>query len=330
MTHSDQPVKPKIKMDLDKAFTIIVDNMKMVIQVAGHDLVVVLGMSQVGKSTIINILRGFGCKWEEGPHIPKLVITTQPPGLVLATMGESTLATTEIPCLYHGFPGYLLLDTCGVGQIGDDHTNLVVSSILIEMICKAAKSVRIVCVATFNQLKTLSTFKETMMQIGGLLSDTEAPILWIFNQHPVSDPECGDFPLSKADITKATKAIARQIEHIFSTIAPRPGRNISQEEIRAIDSLKLALDAHPSRVAYIDPVTPATIDTLRLQINNLPPIPLSAMKFETANQYRSYFDDELEARLRAQVLFLESHTSFRTLAIARVLPLLLLYRYLYF
>jgi hypothetical protein len=67
-------------------------------------------------------------------------------------MGKEVRRTTVKPELYEGIPGFLIVDNRGVGQMGKGQPGDVASSVLMEMVCKAARSVKIVVLVSFFQI----------------------------------------------------------------------------------------------------------------------------------------------------------------------------------
>jgi hypothetical protein len=141
------------------------------------------------------------------------------------------------------------------------------------MICRAAKSVRIVVVTNSAALDTLSHLLPVTILIESLFVNPQGPILWVFN----NDRSIAR-PLTAGGFTKAMQRNRRCIDCHYE---------IRQQLLRlagvsaappAISSLKQAIDGQPCRVSYIDPASSWSVTNLLHQIEQLPPIPMSNIR----------------------------------------------------
>lgn len=326
MTQPTTPQGTQSPINFAEALQIIQANLSIVRKVSGQNVILVLGQSQIGKSTTINALRGVEFKWQKVNFVPSLVPVNQPPGLQLAAMGNgSGTAVSEIPALYDFPPGFFLVDTCGLEPVTQNELRLLVSSILIEMICKEASSIRIVVAAEYAQLANLSLFRRVMHQIGGLLTSPSASIFWLFNKHPSGYMPSN--PLGMEYLAGVMEEIQGLINLQYTTCQPllsqqsvtAPGsKQLTPEDVKVIHSMNTALKASPCCVGYIDPTVQDSVADIRNRIRALPVIPRTQLKFDKSNEYRGIFDAGLEELLGQETPLLSDYPSFAVIEVCSI------------
>jgi hypothetical protein len=302
------------------------NSLDLVENVSGRDIILLLGHSQVGKSTTINALRGVRFAWnkisqeEDDEETEKLVPVSIPEGLVLAPMGEGARCVTTKPAAYEGISQFRIVDTRGVGELGEDKAGEMAASILLEMVCKAAHSIRIVVLASFSQLDQIQQLRFVMEQIGNLLPDPSSDICWVVNRHPDTRP--GASPLTEATESKVMKTIrgtiAKRYKSLNSSKWSAEKRELSTTEIIQERTMFAIYQARTDRMGYIDPISQWSINKISRRITEIAPINISKMKFGRENRHRVIFDCEFQQLLQSRTLLLTLYPKFKAIDSASI------------
>lgn len=145
-------------------------------KIQGKDVVLFLGNTQVGKSTLINYL--LGVNYEDSDC--ELSVAS---GAEYAKRGNGTNSETTHPELYtrEGL-NYYFCDTQGFSD-SKGKEEPIVSSILMEMVINAARSVKIVVPFTEAELEGgAKGIRDFCCVFDQLLSNRDIPILFLYNQ----------------------------------------------------------------------------------------------------------------------------------------------------
>jgi hypothetical protein len=191
-------------------------HLKFVDDAVGKDIVLFLGGSQNGKNATINACCGVRFDWEipdptpDNPYPAQEEPISDPQSTLLVPIGSGGPPQTKFPVVDSGpLSNLVFVDSRGIGEVGGsaDRAGILASSILTERICRVAKSIRIVVIARFANLKTISNLNPVIEQIASLLINSQVPILWVFN-----DNEKVAHPLTSKEFTKAMRFNASYIE----------------------------------------------------------------------------------------------------------------------
>jgi hypothetical protein len=297
------------------AYEIVRSNLDIVEGARGRDIVLFVGQSQTGKSTTINALLQVLFTWERTR--PRRLI---PSGPAHAPMGTGGTSTTMIPAVYlEPNSGLAFVDIRGVAAIGsnDDEDGILASEILLEMIVRAARSIRIIGLVRYSHLDQLSTFRPLMQRIGELLQNPTIPIFWLFIHHPStglsgrSIQDQNDLDLVLEDIADKIISHYNDLGDKLATEPPMPD-SPTLLEWNAISSLKTCLDHTPSLVAYFDPTSQWSIAQISSLITALPVTSLSDLNFGPHSAARDIFDRYFEQRLVPETILLRLYPSFAT------------------
>jgi hypothetical protein len=307
--------EPTASIQFKKILEAVLNSMDIVETVTGRNIILFLGESQVGKSTTINALRSIQFEWkkDENNHsIPLLVPVSNPFNISLAPMGNGVHRPTVRPEVYEGIPGFLIVDNRGVREMGKDQSKDISASILMEMVCKAAQSVRIVVVVSFSQLCRIQSLRSLMKQIENLLPDPSSNIYWLVNQHHFN--QTGSVPVTEQMETKIMQEIRGEIQKLWKTVEDVEISSkeseltiLSETEMNTIIAIREALNAEPPRIDYLDPTSEWSVWQMRKQITRILPIPTSEIKFDTANRHRPLFDNEMRKLLDQETKLLVTY-----------------------
>jgi hypothetical protein len=292
------------------AFQTLINSRDVLDAVAGRDIVLILGQSQVGKSTVINALRGVKFQWKaaQGGNSKSEFVPVSPlPQIKLAPMGRGVQRKTQKPEVYEGISGFLTVDTRGVGELGEDQSGILAASVLMEMICKAAKSVQIVTVVSSLQLAEIQNLASVMNQIGNLLPDPTSGVFWLFCRHYATRP--GSTPLTKQGEKHILEEMRIDIESAWDNVKDTEVPTDESEpaiikifQKSTIIAIREAFNSE--RVGYIDPTSQWSIQQICDRIPQISPIPVLRMKFGLENQYRSIFEDDLRKLCQRETRFM--------------------------
>jgi GTPase SAR1 family protein len=298
------------RLEVEKTLKAVIKSMNVVANVSGRDIILVLGESQVGKSTAINALRGVQFKWQKVANTSSTfdLVTVLPlHSIALAEMGNGVSRTTLAPTIYEDIPGFAIVDNRGVGDMGKDQSGDVSASILMEMMCKAARSVRIVVLVSFPQICQVQTLRPLMKQIGNLIPDPSSNIFWLVNRHPSN--RAGSDPLTQFVDTQIMQDLKGQIERIWRVVTnvKDEERLLDEAEITTLDAIHRALNAEPPRIGYLDPTSRWSAQHAAEKIKGMSAIPISEIKLGTENRHRPLFDNNLWQTLARETLLLVTH-----------------------
>jgi hypothetical protein len=317
-----------------QAHVLVEEHIGIVDDAVGRDIVVFLGGSQAGKSVTINCCCGVPFSWrmpdpEPGrryAHRHELVPDSRSPPV--APIGTGRRSKTQLLAVYPGPNGLFFVDTRGVGEV-DAAANpgwILASGILTEVICRVARSVRIVIVARSASCKPLSHLAPVLDQIGSLLISSTASMLWIFNDHnpPVDvrtreefmnvhdsigsliEDLIGDFkPPSQREYEAARGAGSAGTDQQPLPNAPKPPSEVLQE---VIASLGFALEN--KSFTYIDPASPFSVELVCNQIQDLPAASVNDLRLEATSLYRQAFYDGLLSLLLPERNLLDLYRTF--------------------
>jgi hypothetical protein len=303
-----KPERRRRSKRFNSAYQILMNSTNVLDKVTGRDIILILGQSQIGKSTAINAMRGVKFQWAHAPGgNSKPGLVPAPTDTKVAPMGRGVQHTTEKPEVYEGIPGLLLVDTRGVGELGTDETGKLAASILMEMICQAARSVRIVALVGFSQIEHIQNLDSVMQQIGNLIPDASSDVLWLFTRHYLN--RAGS-PLTKQSESQILQEIRMELENAWNGVKDikPPARKSEPILIRAaqkttIAAMREASLAQPCRIGYLDPTSEWSIEQSVDQIKRVPPIPVSNMRFGRDNRHRPIFETGLRMRLQRELTF---------------------------
>ncbi len=126
----------------------------------GKDLVIVMGKTGAGKSTLINYLQGYNFDLKEDDETGDMVLhkmemqESMSPSMRFADMGYTTHSCTLLPDIYLLSEGTLICDTAGFGE-SRGVTKDMFTYLAIQMAIKASKRVKaVIAVVEECQLTT--------------------------------------------------------------------------------------------------------------------------------------------------------------------------------
>jgi len=178
----------------------------------GNDVIIFLGKSQSGKSTVYNSLAhgllgypepakdsaeddslNFDTETldsEEPEHDPPLIPVVPDKNFPIAGTGDSFNSCTKFPCAYPLPDGKVFLDTRGFCDNRKDPISENAAAILTDMAVRMARSVRIVWLQPFHGF--VNTASGDIENIGIIMNKVlydGAPVLFLFNKEVII-PAC--------------------------------------------------------------------------------------------------------------------------------------------
>jgi len=153
----------------------VYENREVIQTASGKDLLFLVGLSQVGKSTTICAWLGAEFKWvREYAKPPVLEMTKSPPG-ALPAMGRG-VSTTDFPASYLLPQGLVALDSRGHGDIRGLKGEETAAALVLEYAARAAKSLRLVVMCTTNDLSQAAAFSKLGKLFRGCLRSADVPV----------------------------------------------------------------------------------------------------------------------------------------------------------
>jgi len=149
----------------------------------GRDVVICLGRTQAGKSTLYNSLVHGLHKWKESEEKSVLSPIRINDGFPVAPTGDSFFSETEYPRAYMLPGGKVFLDTRGFFDSRRDYCAEAAAAILTDMAIRISRSVKIVWLQPYPEFHEGGV--TNLDQIGSVLNKVVydgAPILFLFNK----------------------------------------------------------------------------------------------------------------------------------------------------
>jgi len=189
--------RKKTELQMEAVFKIVNDNRRYISSCCDKDVVVIVGPTQVGKSTVINALR-FGQlkKIAKGRGkydfvLPESAsIETSDPDKCAAKVGDGSRSCTILPWAYTLDNGLVLVDTRGFFDSRLQSEDDAAASVLMECVVREAHSVRIVLLTRCNEFfKGVIGTAESGKVLGNIISGNQESIMFLFNDYPESPGE---------------------------------------------------------------------------------------------------------------------------------------------
>lgn len=167
---------------IDKVIDLVTEGEKRIVPTSGKDLILIIGKTQTGKSTLINALLGVHFEEQEDETLAAV-----PPESIIAPVGSKQgggVSCTKWPALYVSSTSNTgFLDTQGFFDMRGDREANIASSILMEMAINQAKSVKVVCLIKYSSIKDgMSDFHQIGEEISRIIRKDDAPIFFLFNR----------------------------------------------------------------------------------------------------------------------------------------------------
>lgn len=297
--------------DINKVFKIVSDK-ECNCETAGKDIIMFLAVSQNGKSTTINIFRGAKYELTEDEP-PKLTLTNNISDY--AAIGDGTgRSCTVIPGLYKSSDGSsYYFDIQGFGntdkfkqfegiQLNDQEIE-VISSILTEIAMKKAKSVKIVLVVKYDNIKDgIKDMQETCdMIVRHIKPTSDFPLFILINRFNSTNQKTL-LKFAKLTGPEKTNFIYQLIKEKVNSIDKNSG---NQKNMECWGVIKSNFDER--NVGYIDVEDSTSIENIKRQVNNLKSCSTNSIIFNNTSKARSDFNKLLEDKLKKLLADLQNH-----------------------
>ncbi|KAH7815828.1 uncharacterized protein MONOS_10264 [Monocercomonoides exilis] len=287
-------------------------------------MAIVLGRSQVGKSTMINKLRGVEMEEDDNGD---LVVKTKVEDM--AKMGKGIEPETIIPESYGLNEKVILLDTRGFLGSEVDVKEEVVSMLLLQFFQRNASKVMIAYISQYENYYNLTNAYDDMMFINQICKNKEFPVVFVANKckelwlhkmkiqqketseiiEKVQGSLIGKFTeLEKTTVDKIEKKFpeikaAQSLEQIIGILLQKAkgATGVQGEEIRrSLNQLQTLLvwkKAHANgRLIYYDPTLDGSEEPIKDEIKNL-------------NNYKSPNDVNIDRCTPSYYWFMDSASS---------------------
>lgn len=304
----DGPLLEKTNFNFQEIYDIVAQNEEKM-KVNEKELVIFLGISQCGKSTTINSLRG--AKFE--PDGIFLSVKKESNIQNLAKMGgKDGISTTKIPDLYQFGDNIVLLDTQGLCDTNEDKVidkYEVSGSYLIQMAIESAKSVRCICVINCSdffkgivKINDIGKFIQNFFSCVPKENHEFVPIHFLFNQFHFAN-----FAQSKM---MATFTCEQQNEYIKYQIVEH--LNFMIEGVRKnplkpqYPYLKMISDnIYSDNFSYFDPTNDESIEMLKNRLLNLKPVEKKDICIDKYSKRRQRFENEFYDKVQSLTIDLK-------------------------
>jgi len=152
----------------------------------GKDVIVCLGKTQSGKSTLYNSLAhgvlDYG-NTDKGVRLVPVSEKMKNAGYPVAGTGDGVFSETIYPCAYPLPGGQVFLDTRGFCDVSRDSCAEAAAAILTDIAIRQAKSVKIIWVQPYSLLSGSLTDLDTIGAVLNKVVYVGAPILFLFNKN---------------------------------------------------------------------------------------------------------------------------------------------------
>lgn len=322
------PHYAKLKHNLPNILKRVEDGEANISSLDGKDIVIVLGRTQVGKSTTINSLLGAElCELENGNIVPN------PSKMELdefAQIGGDGLSCTTLPGLYtapeHQFA---FLDTRGFYDVRMDPEGDIAASILTEMAVKRANSVRIMLIEDFKNLERgVVSFRELGSTLSKIVVGQKVPTLFLFNRYTPPKNQAKNFYQRSEEqqekiiedsihrsinnlligeekvASGVAKNVANRLGKVFDGILSlfSPDNSSLDEAISSDQEFKKALteigytgflkyNHELGNIGYIDPLSSRSREYALVALEKLNPVDPKSLIFNGYNSARVEFDE---------------------------------------
>ena len=311
------------------------EGVKNIKDLSKKDVVILVGKTQVGKTTTTLSLLGYPL---ERDSKEKRIVPKDTSGFSRDLVGRGDGAScTDFPISYENQDKpYVFLDTRGFFDVRHNQALGVASSILTEMAIKKAKSVRLMVLADMESLSQgITGFRDLGDALGKIVIGNTVPVFFLFNKYKPDEYSAQEYyemtveekqehiqteissliqKLIKAESDthiEFTSHLYKGLKKIFSgkevdpVVASNPEYQKSASAIRYINFLHH--NEENGRFGYIDPLNANSVGMVIEHLKKLPPIDKSSLVF-------SGYDDN---RIRFEEAFLEQTSTFRSLLKAK-------------
>ena len=200
------------------------------------DLVIVLGCTGSGKSTLIYTLNG--AEFESNYDGTINLVRPNKEFEERRILSHQGVYYADYPTLYHSKDSkYYYLDTVGSYDVRPNQTVEIISSLLLETVMKNAKSVRIILLSRFDMLRTgISGFDQCCNTLSKIVNIEEAKLYFLFNQYRPPYSHFQDF--MRLDEPKQNEVILHEMNDYCKQIVSQQTRLFQETVERCIQQLR--------------------------------------------------------------------------------------------
>jgi len=307
---------------MQSVFKLVVEKIKNVDKCKGKHVVFLVGMSQVGKSTLVNSLC-FGALKKKFLGRGKFEFSVPEGSIGQAPVGQGLCVCTQYPTPYELDDGTVVVDTRGFFDDRMQTEDEIVSSVVMEYILREAESVSLACLARcsdlFNHPVGMSYVGE---RLGKIIKSDAEPVLFLFNAYPAEPGEMDE--KSPEERQKYIEDIL--VEEVKKTVEEELKQSLRKKEIaelkeeseenddrdnqngeenkrylQVMSNAILEGEAKKGGIAYIDPSDDYSVGLLKKALKELKPVSKEYLSFdrcsEEASEFRKYLDEIRELHL---------------------------------
>lgn len=181
-------------------------------RIEGRNIIIIIGWTQVGKSTTINSIYGVPFKYDDDYNVVPENIND-----LIAPVGSyenGYRSCTALPQLYisERRPEYCFLDTQGFNDTERNEDLETAAAIMLEMAIKKANSVRLMCVVSYSNISgQYSTFEPIGKILDSIISRQDVPVYFLFNRYTPPEPAYQKYMQIYKDYNKRHEFILNDI-----------------------------------------------------------------------------------------------------------------------
>ena len=236
-----EDVNLKDEMDL------VIEGEKYIKDTNGKDIIIFIGGTQIGKSTTINALLGVPFKKQNGKLIPQKELIAK-----IGASDNGGVSCTIFPALYCADHYTYFLDTQGFFE--SRNSAIAASSILMEMAIKDAKSIRIVFLGNYEEIKSgLSKLDRYNIPLSKLFLNMDIPIFFLWNKFTLGDFD-EDFLQNEYlqwDYTKKHNFIMEQIDTKTKEFIKNATINLEKSKEKIERENNISLETYGQNIKYL-------------------------------------------------------------------------------
>ena len=280
------------------------------------EVTIILGVSQIGKSTLLNYLNGtlYECVFNSDLCTVELIKSDgKEPIIKTGKVGNGGMGCTLFPRIYImniDSKKICFIDTQGFDQRGNGNTSMkVVASMLLEMFVQSCNKVKIAYIEEVANVEKLGTFVRETVDLQRVLANSISPTCLLFNRFIPKKGENKMYDEESAEsVNEYVKTkIKKNVENLCK-VNEHTKRNIETEQDEEnYNNERFLLSMFVSNIqnenyCYYDVTSPEYREIVMKQFEKLPYINKTDLNFDKYNEERVKIDDEMEQYIDKEMI----------------------------